>query len=35
MMNKEKARRFMFFALGVSISLSILYVLQQWLGGGN
>lgn len=35
MFNKTKARRFMFFSLGVSISLTILYFLQKWFGNGN
>lgn len=35
MFSKEKARRFMFFALGISISLGILYFLQKWFGNGG
>jgi hypothetical protein len=35
MLDKIRVRKFMFFALGISISLSILYFLQQWLGKGD
>jgi len=32
MIDKTKARKFMFFSLGIAASLSILYFLQQWFG---
>ncbi len=32
MITKEKARRFMWFSLGISISLAILLLLQKLLG---
>jgi len=35
MFDKVKVRRFMFFSLGISISLGILYFLQQWFGIGS
>ena len=35
MISKEKARRFMFFALGISLSLIVWYTLQQIFGGGQ
>lgn len=35
MIDKTKARKFMFFSSGVAISLIILYVLQQWFGIGR
>ncbi len=35
MFDKTKARKFMFFSLGIAISLSILYILQRWFGSGN
>ncbi len=31
----EKARRFMWFSLGIVVSLSILYVLQKFLSAGD
>jgi hypothetical protein len=35
MFDKAKVRRFMFFSLGIAISLSILYVLQKWFGAAE
>ncbi len=35
MINPEKVRRFMWFSLGIVISLSILYFLQKMLGAGD
>ena len=35
MISQEKARKFMWFSLGIVISLSILYVLQKFFGAGN
>lgn len=35
MFNPEKARRFMWFSLGIVISLSILYIIQKLLGAGD
>lgn len=32
MIDKTKARKFMFFSLGISLSLGILYLLQKLLG---
>ncbi len=31
--DKEKARKFMFFSLGISLSLIVLYALQRLFGG--
>jgi hypothetical protein len=35
MISQEKARKFMWFSLGIAISLSILYVLQKFFASGN
>jgi hypothetical protein len=35
MFDKAKARRFIFFSLGISISLAILYVLQLLFAKGE
>ena len=35
MISKEKARRFMWFSLGIAISLSILFGLQKLFGSGE
>jgi len=35
MFDKTKVRKFMFFSLGIAISLSILYFLQLWFGTGD
>jgi hypothetical protein len=35
MISPEKARRFMWFSLGISLSLIILYGLQKLFGGGE
>jgi hypothetical protein len=35
MITKEKARKFMWFSLGISLSLFILLVLQKLLGSGE
>jgi len=33
--DKTKVGKFMFFSLGIAISLSILHILQQWFGSNN
>lgn len=35
MISPEKARRFMWFSIGIVISLSILYFLQKFFGANN
>lgn len=35
MINPVKVRKFMFFSLGISVSLIILYALQQMFGSNN
>lgn len=35
MIDQTKVRKFMFFSLGIALSLSILYLLQQWFGNDN
>jgi len=35
MFDKIKVRKFMFFSLGIAISLSILYIFQRWFSSGN
>lgn len=35
MITKEKARKFMWFSLGIAISLSILLALQHLFGSSN
>jgi len=35
MITKEKARKFMWFSLGISLSLIILLVLQKLFGAGE
>jgi hypothetical protein len=35
MIKPEKARRFMWFSIGITLSLSILYLLQKFFGSNN
>lgn len=35
MISREKARRFMWFSIGIALSLSILYGLQKLFGSGD
>jgi hypothetical protein len=35
MISQEKVRKFMWFSLGIAISLSLLYVLQKMFGSGS
>ena len=34
MFSPEKARKFMWFSLGVTLALAVLYVLQKYFGAG-
>lgn len=35
MVSPEKAKRFMWFSIGIALSLSILYLLQKAFGSGE
>jgi hypothetical protein len=35
MISREKAGKFMWFSIGIALSLSILYVLQKLFGAGD